>query len=118
MANATNASAVTFSTPVNTDPTHFGYWTAATGGTFLGGDSITTNVAAGASFRFPAGDLDIGMTTGDLTEAGRRKALAGVVLGGVWVSLHTGNPGSTGASQVTGTPYARQNVVQTSWTIT
>lgn len=29
-----------------------------------------------------------------------------------WVSLHTGNPGSTGANEATGAPYAR---VQATW---
>lgn len=41
--------------------THFGFWTAVSGGTFLGGAGLTSSVAVsiGEGVRFPAGDLDM-----------------------------------------------------------
>lgn len=39
-------------------------------------------------------------------------ALAAVILAATWVSLHTADPGTTGASEVSGGSYAR---VQTTW---
>lgn len=41
--------------------THFGFWTAVSGGTFLGGASLTSSVAVaiGEGVRFPIGDLDM-----------------------------------------------------------
>jgi hypothetical protein len=46
------------------------------------------------------------------TVAVRNAALDNVGAQGSWVSLHTADPGTTGASEVTGGSYAR---VQTTW---
>ena len=111
MANGTNDNAIVWSgLPAGTDPTHAGMWTALTGGTFIGGRAITTNVPGGTSFRLAAGALDINLTTGDLSEPGNRRAIAGVIDGGIYVSLHTSSPGTNGANEVSGGSYARQSV--------
>jgi hypothetical protein len=40
--------------------------------------------------------------------AARNAAVAGVTGLGGYISMHTGDPGTTGANEVTGAPYARQ----------
>lgn len=41
-----------------------------------------------------------------------RNAVAGAVgAAGTWISVHTGDPGTTGANEVVGAPYARKQTV-------
>lgn len=41
-----------------------------------------------------------------------RNAIVDAVAGGAtWIALHTGDPGTTGANEVVGAPYARKQVV-------
>jgi hypothetical protein len=44
--------------------THVSFWSASTGGTFLGSDDLAASKAltAGDNFTIPAGDLDLAMT--------------------------------------------------------
>lgn len=57
-----NAADVDFGTSTAAETyTHFGFWDASSGGTFLGGASLTSSVAVaiGEGIKFPAGDLDM-----------------------------------------------------------
>ena len=120
MATGTNDNEITWSAlPSGTDPTYVGFFTTSTGTGFIGANTITSNVAANTSFRLAPGALDINYTTGgDLVELGRRRAIAGVVDGGIWVSLHDGNPGNGGANEVSGGSYVRKNVASADISIT
>lgn len=44
--------------------THVSFWSASTGGTFLGADDLPTSktVAVGDTFKIPVGDLDLSIT--------------------------------------------------------
>jgi hypothetical protein len=46
------------------------------------------------------------------SDAGKNAAVNGIATAGTYISLHTADPGTTGASEVTGGTYAR---VQTTW---
>ena len=51
---------------IQTIPTHFGIFDQATGGSFLGWGSISpaiTGFTAGSTIQFPAGDLDLTIST-------------------------------------------------------
>ena len=62
-ADLTNASAITSAgaTGASSEISHVGFWTAMTGGTFVGSHELATGVtlALGEKIRIPAGDLDI-----------------------------------------------------------
>ena len=125
MAQAANTNAV--NTPaapagaVGDDCTHVGFWSAATGGSFLGRQAISTNPDAltlGERYTFPAGSLVITQPAGtNETEAMAQRAAGGKVAGGVWISYHTGDPGTTGADN-TITELGRVSVPAADWTIT
>lgn len=63
-----NTSVINFTLmPAITNPnyvTHFGLWSAASGGTFRGGGAMTANkeTNAGDTYQVAAGDLDITLT--------------------------------------------------------
>lgn len=124
MAIATNDNVVQYPEPSpNAWPEvdHVGLWTAATGGTFLGGGDLTTAVTPGAGddVRFAVGDLDIVLTTAGISTMGEIRALQGYVgsTGSVYVSLHSGDPGETGANEINGNAYARVAVAVSDLTI-
>ena len=57
-----NTSAVEWTSVPNTETyTHVSFWTASSGGTFLGSDDLSSSapVTAGDTFRIPVGDLDL-----------------------------------------------------------
>jgi hypothetical protein len=62
-AGAISNTAVVEWTSVSTTEvySHVSFWTASSGGTFLGSDDLssTASVTAGDTFRIPVGDLDI-----------------------------------------------------------
>jgi hypothetical protein len=62
-AGAISNTAVVEWTAVSTTEvySHVSFWTASSGGTFLGSDDLssTASVTAGDTFRIPVGDLDI-----------------------------------------------------------
>ena len=60
-----NTAAVEWTSVPNTEVySHVSFWTASSGGTFLGSDDLssTASVTAGDTFRIPVGDLDITVT--------------------------------------------------------
>jgi hypothetical protein len=62
-AGAISNTAVVEWTSVSTTETytHVSFWTASSGGTFLGSDDLSSSAAvtAGDTFRIPTGDLDL-----------------------------------------------------------
>jgi hypothetical protein len=57
-----NTAAVEWTSVSNTETySHVSFWTASSGGTFLGSDDLssTAAVTAGDTFRIPTGDLDV-----------------------------------------------------------
>lgn len=128
MAIATSNVIIQYGTPSSSWGTisHYGLWTAATGGTFLGSSSLTTSrsVATGADAEFPSGDFTVTVPRGELSNAGARLALAGVT--GTtssttrYVSLHTSSPGTagtTGEVSTSSTGYAREGIDGDEYTI-
>jgi hypothetical protein len=60
-----NTAAVEWTNVSNSETyTHVSFWTASSGGTFLGSDDLSSSAAvtAGDTFRLPIGDLDITVT--------------------------------------------------------
>lgn len=60
-----NTAAVEWTSVPNTETySHVSFWTASSGGTFLGSDDLssTAAVTAGDTFRIPVGDLDLSLT--------------------------------------------------------
>ena len=108
MANRTNTNGVTFpgapSSLINTDITHAGLWSAAAGGTFFGGEALSNDPdavgALGEVFEVAVGAVGITVTMGDYQDALAGRVLDGG-LGTLYVSLHAGNPGTTGANEET-----------------
>lgn len=61
----TNSAALTWTSVAATETyTHVSFWSASTGGTFLGSDQLAASKAvdAGDDFTIPAGDLDLSIT--------------------------------------------------------
>jgi hypothetical protein len=57
-----NTAAIEWTSVPNTETySHVSFWTASSGGTFLGSDDLssTAAVTAGDTFRVPTGDLDL-----------------------------------------------------------
>lgn len=123
MATASNTNALTFTAAtsglVNTDATHVGLWTHSTGGTFLGGDSISNNpapLALGEAYRLASGVLQITVPDGEFTSAMSTRMVQGAISGTLYVSVHNGDPGSNGANAISG--ITRVSIVVADWTIT
>ena len=60
-----NTAAVTWTAVSTTETiTHVSFWSAASGGTFLGSDDLASSAAlnAGDNFTIPTGDLDLTFT--------------------------------------------------------
>lgn len=124
-----NTGAITFATPSANwgTITHWGMFDAATGGNLLAHGALTTaktvnngdpapSWAAGAfDFNF-TGDISTYLANGILDWLFR--AVAFPTISAVAVSLHTGAPGTTGATEVSGGAYARQAITLAtgSWT--
>jgi hypothetical protein len=63
---STNSALVEWTSLANAETlTHVSFWTAVTGGSFLGNDQLSSPAAVGVgdTFRIPAGDLDVTITT-------------------------------------------------------
>jgi hypothetical protein len=59
-----NTAVVEWLSVSNTETyTHVSFWTASSGGTFLGSDDLSSSAAvtAGDTFRIPVGDLDLAL---------------------------------------------------------
>ena len=116
-----NTAAVTFPTPTSAwaQPTHFGYRTAANGGTWIGGDALSAAVAApqaGATVQFPANALVVELPPGEWEAGGVAKGLVGFISGTLYVTLHSGNPGADGANELAGGGYQRVAIPANAWT--
>ena len=105
-------------------PTHVGFWTALTGGTWLGGDEIT-NVSSyetpvdTTTIEFPVQGLEIEVPDGELTSNGAIRCTRGFVDGTIYISLHSADPGNTGANELSATGgYARIAVESARWITT
>lgn len=124
-AVATNDSVIQFPAPTPADwstITHLGVHRAQTGtANFLGGSALDTARATsiGADVEVPAGDMTLTFPNGEWSNYGVEQAMIGA-LGStsVWVSLHTSDPGLTGAGEVVGNAYARVEVAVTAITVT
>ena len=110
-------SAAAQSGAVGEDATWINLWSALTGGNNLGRQAITGNPAAlalGDRYELAADALVFTQPdgAGETNHMSERK-LRGAILGGVWVSWHTGDPGVNGTdTPVTGiarTPIAAAN---------
>ena len=109
MATASNKQALVFDDNVTTAwtaaPTHFGIWDHATatgevnfyGGGMIAGSSATPGV--GARVAFAVGGVRIRVTGG--TNESQDEAVNGLIDKDLYVSLHSGDPGTTGASEIT-----------------
>ena len=125
MATAKNNSDISFGsvTTGGQDATHWGLWTAPTAGVFIVGGTNSTNTPALASGQnFLVEDEDAIITvpasvSGRLSEAGARKILAGLVSGTTYMSMHSSDPGNTGANEISGDGISRVSVDSTAWTI-
>ena len=91
----------------NSDATHYGVWHGDpdSGGTFLWGNSLSNNPNAartGDRWRFAAGAIVLtqNSTAGRESDDLQQRKLAGVIAGGLYVAMHTGNPGTTGANLI------------------
>lgn len=111
-----NTSAVVFPTATGnwTEATYGGLFDAATAGNFLFGAALTANIAVLTDeiARFAAGAFDLsvtgkfGLTTAHnvINALFRNTALQ---VAAVYASLHSADPGTTGASELSGSGYAR-----------
>ena len=121
MATARNTGVIQFPEPTGTwtQPTHYGIWTGATGGDFIGGDQLTSTVpqpTTGSDVEFAASALGLTLTEDEETAAGGRRSLNGYLVGTVYVSLHSAAPGTNGANEISGNAYARVGVALAGWT--
>ena len=123
MAQASNSNLVQFpaATIAGVDVTHIGLRTAQNAGDFLGGKAVSGNpsaIAIGQRFQIAAGEIDVVVANGDFQAVMAEKFVRGGILGGLWVSLHTANPGNNGANEVNESWYNRVQVAQADWTVT
>ena len=120
MAIIRNNTAITFvpwvgDTGTAPDATYWGAWSAATGGDFLIGGVLTGNPDALSDmdrYEFAMDALTVELeASGNLSEAGAKKCLRGLFDATVYLSLHSSNPGTDGANQIT--VISRKEVVST-----
>ncbi len=86
--------------------THVSFWTASSGGTYLGNDDLSASAAmtAGQTFRIPSGSLTLSLT-GPFTDS-QKNAMLDSFAGATnytgtttfYVKLHIGAPGGSGTS--------------------
>ena len=124
MAQAANSnvesSALATAGAVGDDCTHVALWNTAVGGDLLWRQAISTDpsaLALGERLQIVSGALviDVPTATGETEAMAQRKA-QGAITGGVWVSFHTGDPGSTGTdNQITELGYT--GIAEADWTI-
>ena len=60
--NLDSSNVPLFDIPAGTTVTHFGLWTAATGGTFRGGDPLSASETFAAQGTYSFDDLDVNLT--------------------------------------------------------
>lgn len=116
MATAENTGVIQFPTPTAAwaQPTRWGLYTAATGGTQLIVRPLSAAVAApalGSDVEFAAGALDLEIPNGQFLAAGALRALTNFLSG----TLHVGL--LTATTELSGNGYARVAIAQAGWTI-
>ena len=126
MATATNSGAITWEAAPqtaidgNADATHIGLWTALTNGNFLGGEAIGTDLSAlilGEKYSIAASGLTITVPNTDYTSAGGQRVVGGMVSTIIYVSVHSADPGGTGANEITDLARVSIAAGATGWTI-
>lgn len=88
---------------VGQDATYWGAWSAAVGGTWYGGRPLGNNpppLSLGARYRIAALALVMTVANGDMRAALAEKGIRGVVSGTLYISVHTADPGVTGANEI------------------
>ena len=120
MAVATNNKILDFTAgPVGADATHFGFWTAAVNGIWLGGTPINTNptpLAANDRYQFGVSAIGLTFPRGEWQEAMAQRSAAGGVAGTLYISIHSADPGITGANEIPNS--SRVVILSSEWTIT
>ena len=123
MATATNTAAIVFEAApadaVGDDATHYGIWDAATNGNFLGGDTIGTNptpLELGERYEIEASSITLTFLRGTdgFTEEMAKRQRDGAVSGTLYISVHDGDPGTTGANEIT--DLDRATIAESGWT--
>lgn len=107
-SKASNADTEWTSVSTTETYTHVSFWTASSGGTFLGSDDLSASAAmtAGQTFRIPSGSLTLSLT-GPFTDS-QKNAMLDSFAGATnytgtttfYVQLHIGAPGAAGTSNV------------------
>ena len=118
MASITNKNVLQFPTPTANwlAPTHFGLWSSATStdsGAYLGSTPVTGTVSAPETdsvVQFAIDALTVTIPNGEFTDVSVTRMFNGLVDIMVYVSLHSANPGSSGANELTGNAYTRVSV--------
>lgn len=99
--------------------THWALWDAATAGNMLawGAFSTARTVSANDVLTIPAGALQLSFGTGTNFSTALRNLIINRIFRNqaftptsIFASLHTNDPGDTGANELTGGSYARQSV--------
>ena len=109
------------SAQAGSDATYYGVWDSDPDGggspKFLWGNSFSNNPAAAAEgdrWRIAAGGIvytQNATASRESDETAKRK-LEGLISGGLYVTFHSGNPGTNGANRITGA-----KVFVTAWTV-
>ena len=114
MATATLSQIINFPDSVSggETATHWGLWTELTGGKFLCGGSLAASVGpltTNQNFRFASGSIVVTQaTSANLSATGATRILQNGLLAGTrYVSIHSEDPGNTGANEIN---MARQSV--------
>ena len=105
---------------INKDCTHVSLWDKATGGNALDRFAISNNpspLEAGEQFKIAAEGLVLTRNpgTGESQEMAKR-ALKGMIEGGVWVQFHSQDPGNNYTAGVIGV-IGRASIPEGDWTI-
>ena len=123
MAVARNSAEISWpgatGTAIGQDGTYVGLNSALSGGDFYAGIQISNDpmpLALGEVYYIAASGLAITQTAAtNETEAMAQRALRGRLLGTLYYSIHTGNPGTTGANE---SALARVSVAGTAFAYT
>ena len=100
------------------DMTHWGIYSAETGGTFYMGQSVSNDpdaLAVGENWQVAAGQVVLTFSDGDGEPEWALKQADLNAGETYWLSAHTGDPGTTGADESADGDYARQELTPASW---
>ena len=102
------------------DMTHYGLWSTESGGTFYGPESGAVSndpdaLDVGDRWQIAAGEIVLTFSNGDMGAAWAKKNADLMAAETLYLSAHTGAPGSTGANEATHTGYARIALTPANW---